>query len=176
MKKFYIIFPILVSLVFSSKLNAEISIKNPKVVNGKSVCSDGYYLISDACIFEKDLLNYSQEEVILAISIKNDPAAAAKQKEALAYKKENGIPIYRTVVESEKGGNIFILQNGAIVEVSFGFVGFIGYGKKALLYPESGTWKLWIEGKKVFNVSILKNPEGPPTYALTVSDILGMIN
>lgn len=175
MKRLYMILSILFSLAFSIKSNAEISIRDPKVVNGTSVCSDGYHLLSDVCIFEKDLLNYSSEEVLLAITTRNDPTAAAKQKEALAYKKENGIPIYRTVVESDKGGNIFILQNGAIVEVSFGFVGFIGFGKKALLYPESGSWKLWIEGKSVFNVSILKNPEGLPTYAVTVSDILGMI-
>ncbi len=62
---------------------------------------------------------------------------------------------YWTKVESIDN-DIVKLANGAIVEISYGYVGYVGYGKKAFLHS-SGT-RLWIEGKKDFAVSVLKAP------------------
>lgn len=145
------------------------------MVNGKAACENGYLLVQpDACVNQDALTQNGVEEVVAALQARKDPVAGKKYQEALAYKKSNGIPVYKTRIASEKS-DIYKLDNGAIVEVNFGFVGFVGFSTKVLLYQEGIGWKLWIEGKKSFPVEILKAPNVPPIYVLTVSDILGLI-
>jgi hypothetical protein len=62
---------------------------------------------------------------------------------------------YWTKIESADDG-LVKLANGAIVEVTRGFLGYVGYGKKAFLHS-SGT-RLWVEGKKDFAVTSLRVP------------------
>jgi len=165
------------SLLLAASLtaSADIRIKDPGTANGKAVCEKGYFLIqADACLNQDALTQHSAEEIFAALQARKDPEFAKKYQEALAYKKANGIPVYKTRIAEEKS-DILKLENGAIVEVNFGFVGFVGFYKKALLYPEGGSWKLWIEGKKTFPVELIKAPSTPPIYVLTVSDILGLI-
>lgn len=64
---------------------------------------------------------------------------------------------YVTKVDSEDG-DIFRLENGAIVEVSVGYVGYVGYRKDAILFNVGAGWRLWIEGKKVFRCEVLRSP------------------
>ena len=73
------------------------------------------------------------------------------------------------------GATIYKLENGGIVEVTMGYVGYIGYRKKALLFPDGGRWKLWIEGKKSFPVDVLKAPTAAPTYVMGVGDVLDLL-
>jgi hypothetical protein len=62
---------------------------------------------------------------------------------------------YWTKIESADDG-IVKLTNGAIVEITRGYLGYVGYGKKAFLHS-SGT-RLWVEGKKSFAVTSLRDP------------------
>jgi hypothetical protein len=77
---------------------------------------------------------------------------------------------------SENNGNVLNLENGAIVEVTGGFLGFIGIRKSCALYQEGRGWRISIEGKRDFSCSILKaaavRPNGQATK-ISVSEVLG---
>lgn len=55
------------------------------------------------------------------------------------------------------GEDIVKLRNGAIFQVSIGFVG-IGMGRDAALIKEGSQWSLWIEGKREFHGELLRPP------------------
>ena len=150
---------------------AEIILKDPLVTGGKSLCDKGYHLIQGACVNENALLQHRPEEIAAALESRKDPTLAKKYNLEMGNRKANGIPLYKTRISEEKN-DILKLDNGGVVEVTLGFVGFVGYNKKALLFKEGGRWKIWIEGKKTFPVEILKAPTSPPSYMLTISDIL----
>jgi hypothetical protein len=167
--KFWTIF--FVFTLASKSGSAEIILKDPMKVGGKSLCDKGYHLIQDACVKENALLHNRPEEIAAALQARKDPTLAKKYNEEMAHRKANGIPLYKTRISEEKG-DILKLDNGGVVEITFGFVGFVGFNKKALLFKEGMNWKIWIEGKKTFPVEILKAPTIPPSYILTISDIL----
>ncbi len=52
--------------------------------------------------------------------------------------------------------DVVTLDNGAIVEITSGYLGYIGYRKTAVLYRVSNQWKIWIEGKRSYRCDILK--------------------
>jgi hypothetical protein len=84
-------------------------------------------------------------------------------------------PVYITKID-EYNNDILKLANGAVVEITRGFLGFVGFRKDAILYKEGGSWKIWIEGKKVFNCDILKDPENRPTgvgETISISEVKG---
>jgi len=58
----------------------------------------------------------------------------------------------------EDDDDILKLENGAIVEVSYGYLGYIGYRKDCIVYKSKSGWKIWIKGKKSFSCTILKEP------------------
>lgn len=162
-------------LFFSCAAWAEITIQEPIVVEGKETCAKGYFLIqAGACLNQGAVTENGIEEISAALMARKDPEAAKKYEEAIAHKKANGVPVYKTRITEEKS-DILKLENGAIVEVKFGFVGFIGFYKKVLLYPENGGWKIWIEDKKSFPVEILKAPTSPPRYVMSIGDILELV-
>ena len=84
-------------------------------------------------------------------------------------------PVYTTKID-EDNGDILKLENGAIVEISSGFLGFVGFRKDAVLYNLGRGWKIWIKGKKAFSCDILKAPNSRPTgygESVSISDVKG---
>ncbi len=67
------------------------------------------------------------------------------------------------------GEDIVKLRNGAIFEISSGYVG--SGTRDAILIKEGSRWSLWIEGKREFRGQLLKAPDGPPTATLRRSSI-----
>ena len=68
-------------------------------------------------------------------------------------------PTYITKIEEDKN-DVLILSNGGIVEITQGFLGFVGFRKDAILFKDGARWKIWIEGKKVYKCDLLKAPSG----------------
>ena len=84
-------------------------------------------------------------------------------------------PVYITKID-EDNNDVLKLTNGAIVEITQGFLGFVGFRKDAVLYKAEGRWKIWIQGKKSFNCAILKAPLNEAARAgelVWVSEALG---
>jgi hypothetical protein len=84
-------------------------------------------------------------------------------------------PVYITKIDEDKN-DVLKLANGAVVEISRGFLGFVGFRKDAVLYNDGGSWKIWIEGKKVFSCDVLKAPENRPSGAaesISISEVKG---
>ena len=84
-------------------------------------------------------------------------------------------PVYITKIDEDKG-DVLKLNNGGIVEISSGFLGFIGFRKDAVLYKDGGRWKIWIEGKKAFNCDVLKAPPFRPRSSgevISISEVKG---
>jgi hypothetical protein len=76
----------------------------------------------------------------------------------------------RTKVVSDDG-EILTLENGAIVEITSGYLGYVGYRKDALLFRRGTATRIWIEGKKDFACDILK----APAYGTAISGVLTSI-
>jgi hypothetical protein len=154
---------------------AQVRFADPKVIDGKPACEKGYFLIAqDACLVQSALTEYSAEDIAIALMARRNPEAAKQHAERLANRKATGIPVLKTKV-SEENGQILKLANNAVIEVGFGYIGYIGYGKTALLFREGATWKIWIEGKKTFSVEVLRPPSGSPRYVTTVSETLELL-
>jgi hypothetical protein len=64
---------------------------------------------------------------------------------------------YLTRVDSDSD-DIVKLENGAIVEITSGYLGYVGYRKKAILYRTASGCKIWIEGKRVYRCDQLREP------------------
>lgn len=165
----------LLSLFGCSLAYADIKLVDPTMVDGKLTCSAGYFLLQDVCINQSVVGQHSTEEIVSAMQAHKNPALAKKYEEAMAYRRANGIQVYKTVIEDDKGSDIYKLENGGIVEVTMGYVGYVGYRKKALLFPDGGRWKLWIEGKKSYPVEILKAPTSAPVYVMGIGDVLDLL-
>ncbi len=165
----------LLAAIFWSVAHAEIKLIDPGMVDGKLTCAKGLFLLQDVCINQDAVSQHSAEEIVGAMQARKDPALGRKYEEALAYRRANSTQVYKTVIDEDKGSDIYKLENGGIVEVTMGYVGYIGYRKKALLFPDGGRWKLWIEGKKSFPVDVLKAPTAAPTYVMGVGDVLDLL-
>ncbi len=161
--------------VLTGPVGAQVRFAEPKVVDGTPNCDKGYFLIApDACLLQADLNEYSAEDIAIALMARKNPEAARQHAERLAVRKATGIPVFKTKV-SEENGQILKLANNAVVEVGFGHIGYVGYGKTALLFREGTMWKVWIEGKKTFSVEVLRPPSGSPRYVTTVSETLELL-
>ena len=64
---------------------------------------------------------------------------------------------FKTKIDNDND-DILKLDNGAIVEISYGYLGYLGYSKDCIVYKSGSSWKIWIEGKKSFPCTILKEP------------------
>jgi hypothetical protein len=166
---------LLLIFLAASTVGAQMRFTDPKVVDGKPTCEKGYFLIApDACLINSDLTEYSSEDIAIALMARKNPQAARQHAERLAIRKATGIPVFKTKV-LEESGQILKLANNAVVEVGFGYIGYIGYAKTALLFREGAAWKIWIEGKKTFPVEVLRPPSGSPKYVTMVSEMLELL-
>ena len=80
-----------------------------------------------------------------------------------------------TRVESEDN-DVLKLENGSIVEISSGYLGYVGYRKTAVLYKTNNNWKIWIEGKKAYKCDLLKLPQYDVSYSVEevyISEVTG---
>jgi len=71
-------------------------------------------------------------------------------------------------VESDSG-DVLTLDNGALVEINYQFVGFLGFYPDGLIFFRNGGWNIWIKGKKVFTVELLQAPvicRAPTVYLI----------
>lgn len=50
------------------------------------------------------------------------------------------------------------LENGAVVEITSGYLGYLGYRKRVVLYRTASGCKIWIEGKRVYRCDLLREP------------------
>jgi len=82
--------------------------------------------------------------------------------------------VYVTKVESSED-DVIRLRNGAIVEVTSGYVGYVSYSKNAVLFQDGSRWKIWIEGKKAFSCDVLKAPvvKGASAERVYISEVKG---
>jgi len=71
---------------------------------------------------------------------------------------------YMTIVDSDDD-DLLTLENGAVVEVTNGYLGYIGYRKNAVLFKTGYSWRIWIEGKRAYKCELLREPG----YASSVS-------
>lgn len=67
--------------------------------------------------------------------------------------------VYETRIESDDD-DLLRLENGGIVEVVSGYLGYLGYRKHAVLFQEERICRIWIEDKRVFSCTLLKPPAG----------------
>lgn len=84
-------------------------------------------------------------------------------------------PVYITKIDEDKN-DVLKLTNGGIVEITRGFLGFVGFRKDAVLYKDGRGWKIWIEGKKAFSCDILKAPDRRPSSSgesVSISEVKG---
>jgi hypothetical protein len=86
----------------------------------------------------------------------------------------DGSVAHQTRIESERG-EVLLLENGAIVEIDGGYVGYIGYRQEAVLFGNAQHCKIWIEGKRVFSCDLLKEPSsrGSPAKEVYISEVKG---
>lgn len=86
-----------------------------------------------------------------------------------------GMPVYATKID-EDSGDVLKLSNGAIVEISMGYLGYVGFRKDAVLYKDGLSWKIWIEGKKSFRCEVIKEPDVSPCGSgelVSISEVKG---
>ena len=120
-------------------------------------CNNGYKRVGDACV-------------------PMTPEELAQQEEARRWLAQQKSLDDATVWESRinrDSGDVIVLENGGVVKVTSGYVGYIGYRKNAVLFKVDMSWKIWIEGKRVFPCDLLKRPTESPTAAsrLTIDTV-----
>ena len=80
---------------------------------------------------------------------------------------------YETRIESDRN-DILLLENGGVVEVSARYLGYVGYRKHAVLFPDGTRWRIWIEGKGVYRCDVLQQPttrRGTQVERAFISDV-----
>jgi len=90
-------------------------------------------------------------------ALKQNETTSRPQQPAAKEKPASKLQLYITKIEEDMD-DILKLANGGIVEITRGFIGFVGLRKDAVLFKDNLSWKIWIEGKKVFNCDLLKSP------------------
>lgn len=83
--------------------------------------------------------------------------------------------VYMTRVESDDE-DILRLENGAIVEITSGYLGYVGYRKRSALLISSSSCRVWIEGKRLFRCTIVRRPNtglARTAVETSISDVRG---
>ena len=73
-------------------------------------------------------------------------------------------------------GDILKLDNGAIIEVPYGYIGYLGYRRECVLFKEGSRWRLWIKDKKTYSCNVLQPPHHQlrrSAERLNLSKVLG---
>ena len=73
-----------------------------------------------------------------------------------------------TKVKSDKD-DVLILENGGIVKISSGYLGYVGYRKDAVLFKSGSSWFIWVSGKKAYKCELIDSPAGKAVPATKTS-------
>ena len=128
--------------------------------NQDGQCTAGYFPYKGVCVSSNAIERKGADAIARQITefmMKNRSKIKAKEPNICSTKID------------EDNGDILKLENDGIVEISSGYLGYVGYRKDALLFKDGRQWKLWIEGKKVFKVDLLRSPSScrsPSTYQI----------
>lgn len=120
-------------------------------------------------------VGYQAAEASDGVPSSSEERGARKATPAPAPVPRSSYVAYRTKIESDDG-DILRLENGAMVEVVGGYLGYLGYRKEAILLDASGACKIWIEGKRLYRCELLRSPRSvsaTPVEALMVSEVKG---
>jgi len=157
---------------------------NARVIGAAWFCDDGFRKVAESC---EQVIAPANAHVIGAAWFCDDgfrkagsecvqmtqaeKVEADKRAAAIAKASETA---YKGKVESDNG-DILTLRNGGVVEVTSGYVGYIGYSKDAILFRSGTSWRIWIEGKRAFRCDVLKLPSGGATVVkeVTISRVAG---
>lgn len=131
---------------------------NAHVLGNSWYCNEGYKRVGDDC------LPMTEEEKVQIDKFMRERRA----------QQTDGTVAFITKVDSDHG-DVLKLENRAIVEVTSGYLGYVGYRKKAFLFGSGARWQIAIEGKKTFACKVLKVPDerGKPAKQLHVSQVRG---
>lgn len=131
---------------------------NAHVLGNNWYCNDGYKRVGDRCS-----LMSAEEKARLEAFIRERRA-----------QQTDGTFAFVTTIDSDHG-DVLKLENGAIVEITSGYLGYVGYRKGAILFGGGSKWQIAIEGKKTFKCEMLKMPEelGKPAKRLQISEVRG---
>jgi len=93
------------------------------------------------------------------------PASPSRGSSSVAFK---------TVVD-EDNGDVLQLRNGGVVEITSGYLGYVGLSKAAVLYNVGKGWKVWIEGKRSYRCDVLRAPTAAAVSVeeVFISDVKG---
>ena len=130
---------------------------NATVIGNAWYCNAGYKQVGNACVEMSPEEVRRQQEALLALALQQWLDAAT---------------VWESKIDRESG-EVIMLDNGGVVKVTFGFIGFIGFRKDAVLFKSGSSWRIWIEGKRVFPCDLLKRPTENPTVAdqLTIDSV-----
>jgi hypothetical protein len=109
--------------------------------------------------------------LIAALVIAAVGGVVARQTQHVLVAQEqaaSGYVGYVTKVESD-ADDVVRLANGAMVEVTSGYLGFIGYRKNAVLLLIGSRCRLWIQGKRSYRCTILRASSLRPLPAVVTS-------
>lgn len=104
-----------------------------------------------------------------------DTSVANAQNQQGKEQNASGDIAYVSKVDSDDD-DILTLDNGAIVKVDSGYLGFIGIRKTAILFREGQRWNVWIEGKRPYRCSVIREPQiarAKKCRRVTISDVKG---
>lgn len=65
---------------------------------------------------------------------------------------------YLTRVDTDSD-ELLKLENGAVVEITSGYLGYLGYRKRVILYQTGSGCKIWIEGKRLYRCDLVREPK-----------------
>lgn|SRR5690606_3710529 len=103
------------------------------------------------------LLNHilAGKELSVALDAAREGGATVASRTATAFV---------TKLDSEDH-SVLRLRNGAVVEVTRGYVRYVGSLDDVVLIDQGSRCRLWIEGKQAFPCQVLKSPVARPSYA-----------
>lgn len=132
--------------------------ENAHVLGNSWYCNDGYKRVSGSCS-----LMSADENARLEAFIRERRA-----------QQTDGTVAFITKIDSDHG-DVLKLENGGIIEITSGYLGYVGYRKDAILFGSGSRCQVAIEGKKTFKCEVLKLPDarGKPAKQLQISEVRG---
>jgi len=110
------------------------------------------------CIGKMDLMEANKNRRTIQVRRKKTDNLLMQEQHVPIVPTAEQVKAYRTKIYKEER-DILQLDNGAILEITYGYLGFLGFRKDCVLFQSGSIWKIWIEGKKVYNCNLLKYPQ-----------------
>lgn len=117
---------------------------------------------------ERAALNVVLNRIYILGREGSPPVSAVQSGQAARAPAASSRSAYVTKIESDSN-SVLKLTNGGIVEVTSGFLGFLGFRKDAVLLVSGSTCRVWIEGKRTYRCSVLRAPSAKPVDVVLTS-------